>query len=197
MKTKKSWTTRMLLNEILSYSGSEWHNKKIIALLKAFDLYVDNRDETHKKLDLKSIIFITNRDRREVLQLLQEFSDLAGKGAWYESENTQFFLQVEDDLVHKLVMSIFHNLLVFRKSLHQTMQYDSNPDWDMSDELSDAIIKKRFLRNIKLQLKKIDGLLLKIIGEHEPIAESELIEKYGFPEIGAYETIEDIINEFF
>jgi CTP synthase (UTP-ammonia lyase) len=36
-------------------------------------------------------------------------------------------------------------------------------------------------RGFSVTIQKLDDILLKIIGEREPVSEKDLIEKYGFP----------------
>jgi hypothetical protein len=198
---KKMWTTKMLLDLIfISEIEESWQigsNKslqsdyaQIVALLKAFDLYVEEKhtvyDKNGNKTNEESVFgieyflngnFIRKRNTKEVSDLLKEILELYNE---YQPEPK------EPPRINaskcRILTQIFNEVIGYRRGLEQSMRYyDCFIANNSSTNISEGLIKNISFKELEKQVQKLDDILLKIIGEKEPVPETELIEKYGFP----------------
>lgn len=202
---EKVWTTRMLLDFIIRYgikksrlikekkSLKDEHNK-IVALLKAFDLYVEEKqqvlDENNRKIsesyafniaDFYSGNFIKKRSEAEVTKLLEQLKK-------EKIIRLNFRMYPEDD--YSYLSRVFEYLVDYRLMVQQSIKTLT------FEHVTETFILYSSLNVLEQEAEKIDFAILMIIGNKEPIPEEVLINKYGFPDAGPLtgnKTIEDII----
>lgn len=191
---RKIWTTRMMLDSIIcSGIKSSWQIKenqslrnehaKIVALLKAFDLYVEEKQPIFNKhndkigekyaFDISDFYkgnFIRKRSKKEVAVLMEELAD---EEVIFKPHH---FRQTTD--MYSFLCRVFNDLINHRINLQQIMD---NPSYY---RLKETIAIAYSLAITSHQIRIIDFVLLKIIGYKRPIPEKVLIKKYGFPETG-------------
>jgi hypothetical protein len=164
---------------------------KIVALLKAFDLYADSQIDEEKVKVIAGFLtgnFILTRNEKEGVKILQELLDLLDAKTILDeylkgSNKSNWLLRI-----------CFEDLLGYRKRLNNVghysyyrSEYSFSHDFDyfeffLQKTFPVALLRKLSINELIRQKQRIDDILLKIIGEKEPVSESELIEKYGFPE---------------
>jgi len=194
-KKNKMWTTRMLLNYVvcsdIKTSKQAKNNlllqnehDKIVALLKAFDLYVEEKqailDKDYNKVgeeygfDISDFLrgnFITKRSKKEAINLLNEVVDnnrLQQAQERHPEKDVYFFLS-----------NVFKGLITFRRGLQRSIDYYNSAHWPKI--MTNKLILRDSIEVIQPQADKIDAILLKIIGDKKPVSEKVLIKKYGFP----------------
>jgi len=202
---RKMWTTEMMLECILrSGIKTSWRVKentslqnehaKIVALLKAFDLYFEERQLLYNKnhdlisdgyaFDISDFYrgnFIKKRSKKEVAILLDELA---------EDKIIRPIVKCQRGSVHTLLTGIFAKLIDYRIALRQSIY--CIPSYRISEEL----ILSNSLIVLEQQAEIIDSAILKIIGYKKPVPEKVLIKKYGFPETGLLtgnKSIEELI----
>lgn len=190
------WTTRMLLDCIvcsdMKTSRQAKNNlllqnehDKIVALLKAFDLYVEEKqailDKDYNKVgeeygfDISDFLrgnFITKRSEKEAISLLNEVVD-----------NNRLLQQAQEGHAEKdvyfFLSNVFKGLITFRRDLQCCIDYYNLAHWP--EIMTNKFVLLDSMKEIKPQANKIDIILLKIIGDKKPVSEKVLIKKYGFP----------------
>jgi len=194
-KKNKMWTTRMLLDYVvcsdIKTSKQAKNNlllqnehDKIVALLKAFDLYVEEKqailDKDYNKVgeeyrfDMRDFLkgnFIRKRSKEEAISLLNEVVDnnrLQQAQERYPEKDVYFFLS-----------NVFKGLITFRRDLQCCIDYYNLAHWP--EIMTNKFVLLDSMKEIKPQANKIDIILLKIIGDKKPVSEKVLIKKYGFP----------------
>lgn len=200
------WTTELLLDCIFcSGIKSSWQiegNKsleiehaKIIALLKAFDLYVVEKrqvfDKRYKKIIEKDAFdiedfycgnFIKRRSKEEISELLEQLAE-------DKIIRRDFRLYPKDDC--SCLSWAFCYLVDYRFTLQQSI------DTLSFEHVTGTFILYQFMKQLEQQAEKIDSALLKIIGYKKPVPEEVLIRKYGFPEterLTDFSSLEEIID---
>lgn len=184
---EKMWTTEMLL-ECTFRSGikTSWRIKgnqslekehvKIVALLKAFDLYVVERQQVLDKhysiicdeyaFNISDFLrgnFIKYRSKKDTAILLEELAN---------NKIIKPIQQPKKDACC-LVREIFKNLTDSRMGVQQSINSIPRHCTNETLVLSNALVV------LEQQAKIID--LLKIIGYRKPVPEKVLIMKYDFP----------------
>jgi hypothetical protein len=202
----KMWTTKMLLDLLLRTEIKESRYKyididlfidydTIVALLKAFDLY----EESGKGMEIDISIFskgffILKRDKKEVAEILRELENLLQELCDLSDEKPvlvkhRYYNPNNPNKDHWLLMDIFHELFEYRKALnyftHYSREYSLMLNYPnrVNETLSLGLLWQISIKELVRQMQRIDDILLKITGEKEPVSESELIEKYGFPKL--------------
>lgn len=79
---------------------------------------------------------------------------------------------------HVFLCNFFEDLIELRRRLQKSL------DYCFYDGLSRMPILHNTLRSITRRAEKMDSVLLKIIGDKEPVSKTDLMEKYGYPEVG-------------
>ncbi|MDR1895650.1 MAG: hypothetical protein LBR10_02545 [Prevotellaceae bacterium] len=205
----KMWTTKMLLDLVLSAdltnlwwypakcdNNSPTEDKRIIALLRAFDLCPNDKYESGIA-GFSAGMFVLTRPKNDVVEILRELENmlqelcdlsdekpLIGKRRYYDPNNPN-----KDKW---LLMAVFRELFEYRKDLDYFASYNRKYSrmllhtdcfgLHLYKTLSLGLLRQLSIKELTLQMQRIDDVLLKIIGEKEPVSEAELIEKYGFPE---------------
>lgn len=187
-KKNKMWTTKMLLDCIVrSDIKTSWQIKdseyqqtehaKIVALLKAFGLYVEEKQPVFDKnkisddyaFDISDFLngnFIRKRSKKDITILLKELeeSKIIRQPYQRQQKNIYFFLR-----------QVFKYLIDYRITLHHNIETLSH------HHISGTLILYHSLILMEQQAEIIDSALLKIIGYKTPVSEKVLIKKYGFP----------------
>lgn len=176
IKTSKQAKNNLLLQN---------EHDKIVALLKAFDLYVEEKqailDKDHNKVgeeyafDISDFLrgnFITKRSEKEAISLLNEVVD-----------NNRLLQQAQEGHAEKdvyfFLSNVFKGLITFRRDLQCCIDYYNLAHWP--EIMTNKFVLLDSMKEIKPQANKIDIILLKIIGDKKPVSEKVLIKKYGFP----------------
>lgn len=186
---EKMWTTEMLLDCIFrSGIKTSWRIKenqslekehaKIVALLKAFDLYVVERQQVLDKhysiicdeyaFNISDFLrgnFIKYRSKKDAAILLEELAN---------NKIIKPIQQPKKDACC-LVREIFKNLTDSRMGVQQSINSIPRHCTNETLVLSNALVV------LEQQAKIIDAALLKIIGYRKPVPEKVLIMKYDFP----------------
>jgi len=177
-KKRKIWTTKDLLRWILG----EYQKKQIIALLKAFDLYGKRRITGFKEGD-----FLSKRSINEICTLLQDLAHLTGKKDFLKLQRNYEKKKISDDQLYRTLKELFSSILWYRQELYR-VQCNYLSIWVKCFSfmhVGSIPIVSNLLgetdKKIDSLAQKLDEILLKIIGEREPVSEKDLIEKYGFP----------------
>ncbi|MBW9279499.1 hypothetical protein [Bacteroides fragilis] len=208
---EKIWTTEMLLDcifrsgiktswRIKENQSLEHEHAKIVALLKAFDLYVVERQQVLDKhysiicdeyaFNISDFLrgnFIKYRSKKDAAILLKELVD------------SKIIKPIQQQQQKKdvcfLVREIFKNLTDSRMGIQQSI--NSIPRYCTIESL----VLSNTLAVLEQQAKIIDSALLKIIGYKKPVPEKVLIMKYDFPvpmpETGlltSFKTLEEILD---
>lgn len=186
---EKMWTTEMLLDCIFrSGIKNSWRIKenqslekehvKIVALLKAFDLYVVERQQVLDKhysiicdeyaFNISDFLrgnFIKYRSKKDAAILLKELA------------NNKIIKPIQHPKKDAccLVREIFKNLTDSRMGIQQSINSIPRHCTNETLVLSNALVV------LEQQAKIIDAALLKIIGYRKPVPEKVLIMKYDFP----------------
>lgn len=190
---EKMWTTEMMMELIFNYGAKsswqirgkkprEYEYAKIVSLLKAFDLYVEDKQTVFDKHcgdlvekddfnigDFYRGNFIKKRSEEEIAELLRQLKE-------DRIIRQDFRFPPEDDCSY--LSRIFSYLVEYRFTLQQSMNVLS------FEHVTETFILYQSLRQIEQEVEKIDSVLLKIIGDKEPVSEEVLIQKYGFLETG-------------
>jgi hypothetical protein len=179
---KEEWNIIMLLEEIFDLpinSADEIGDnelfkikyERIVALLKAFGLYEETKE--FNICNFSSGKFIQKLDNEIVSGILQELIDL--------SERNINILNMDK---YSVLREIFRDMFLYRKELRSVINYYHRYiEAGIGVSISYKIILKLSINDLVLQARKIDEIMAKIIGEKEPVSKTELIEKYGFPNI--------------
>lgn len=190
---REMWTIPMLLEYMLErYNSGDMDdftlvlNRRAIPILKAFDLYVDEKylllfaeDSDEYKEEEANIVgdfaeanFIEKRSENEVVALLNEIignEELKAEQEKHPKGNVYFFLR-----------HIFEELFHYRAQLQKIINsYDAK---FLSGVWGCKSIFEKSARNIRLEANKIDAILLKIIGDKKPVSKTVLIREYGYKE---------------
>ena len=172
------WTTKEFLEWILG----KYQKNEMIALLKAFDFYGKRRITGFKEGD-----FLSKRHVYEIYTLLQELAHLTGKKVFLKLQRNYEKKKLSDDELYSTVKELFSSILWYRQELYR-MQCNylsvSVKCFSFMRVGSIPIVSKLLGetdKKIDSLAQKLDEILLKIIGEREPVSEKDLIEKYGFP----------------
>lgn len=186
---EKMWTTEMLLEctfrsgiktswRIKGNQSLEKEHAKIVALLKAFDLYVVERQQVLDKhysiicdeyaFNISDFLrgnFIKYRSKKDAAILLEELAN---------NKIIKPIQQPKKDACC-LVREIFKNLTDSRMGVQQSINSIPRHCTNETLVLSNALVV------LEQQAKIIDAALLKIIGYRKPVPEKVLIMKYDFP----------------
>ncbi len=165
--------------QIKKNKSLEREHAKIVALLKAFDLYVEERQQVLDKdynviydeyaFNISDFLrgnFIKHRSKKDVAILLQELAD-------DKIIRSEYQKQMEDE--HSFLKKVFRHLVDYRMVLQQglhTLTYQ---------HITETRILCRSQSVMEQQAEMIDRALLKIIGYKKPVPEKVLIRKYNFP----------------
>jgi hypothetical protein len=214
----KTWSTKMLLDSVFDFDltvmicdatpeydrdtiGIKHEYDRVIALLKAFDLYVkpaplsewdasyceDTGMEEFKCFDLGWIDgiaefitgdFILKRDNGSVSKLLQELFHLSELK--YERMN-EYYKHCNSE--QEIAKKIFDEIFKHRASLNRLLNGNTINRYyreNTAKTVAEKLICRNSFKALLDSASKLDDILLKIIGEKEPVPETELIEKYSF-----------------
>jgi len=187
------WTTQKLLvlvsrskiqssceieeNELL-----QTQHAQIVALLKAFDLYVEenkgkcdqnfNIIKDEYAFDMEDFLsgnFIKKRSMEDAFNLMKSF---------VKNKITE---QPPICIVHFFLGETFKDLIGFRRGLQQSIDYRPSI-LSSRTNIAKMLILDKSQEIVEQQIEQIDAILLKIIGDKDPVSEKDLIEKYGYPE---------------
>lgn len=209
---KRMWTTRSLLHLVLnSKLRDSWQadsseelqieHAKIVALLKAFDLYVEYKTNTTSTFCISSFLdgnFIKGKTHEEVSRVWKKIIALQRKYTPMIEEQCQY-----DDCEFFALAQIFENVLAYRRGLEKSMNhYRFFIKNNLRASIPARLIRNLSVEELQMQIQKLDNILLLIMGHKEPVSEEELINKYGFPDedtltkpqlLSGNKTIEDIL----
>jgi hypothetical protein len=201
MKKIEMWNTAMLLEEIFDLpisSVNEIENneifkikyERIVALLKAFDLYEEKEITKYdakgkairvKQCDIEYVSqgkFILKRDRNIISEILQDIINISEKHYFFDKKHPF------DKEEYFILKNFFMDMFEYRKELQSLINYYNRYlEADKGICLSAAITWKLSRKNLVSQAHEIDKIMGKIMGEEKIVSETELIEKYGFPNI--------------
>ena len=196
------WTTKKLLYLILHYKKIQSKypedvdflkhlQEKIIAVLKAFDMYVETvvvflitkkKKSIFRIDDLFEGNFLSKRSASEIYALLQELADLIDKKLFLKLQREYDKGKLSVHELYHIIGDIFEEFLNYRSDLPCEIFFINYTGKRWMKHIARKLLWKHWGKKVDIYKEQIDTVLLKIMGEKEPISRRELKEKYAFPE---------------
>ena len=204
------WTAETLLDLMLHYRMIQTEHaddveflkhlhEKVVAVVKAFDMYVETvivynktfKEETKFRIeDLFEGNFLSKRSKDEICALLQELAGLTGNRDFRKLHVKYDSGELTTHGIYSVLGAVFGKMLEYRGQLYGVNTFCLYAGSDFfrlpllkrGNYIAEKLLEKYSMKTIKASEQKIDAVLLKFIGEKEPVSRKVLKEKFGFPD---------------